>query len=341
MFQTLPDITAPKKTHVVPSQPNNPEMKLQLGLCCLNKTLRAQRPSVFASRTMRLKTLQEKGAKLAIERVQQNLADLETMIHWNAEHKIHVYRLSSEMFPHMSNPLIEFYGFKHFLSGLQKIGNLANSYGQRLTFHPGQFNVLGSNNPETVQKTVHELNQHAEILDLMNQGPNGIMVIHGGGVYGDKSAAIDRWVENFGLLSDSAAHRLVLENCEKSYSVRDCLTVSDLVWERYGFSLPVVVDSHHYNCYTQLHPDETQERMVDLLPEVWRTWQLREIRPKFHVSEQGSGRVGHHSDYVEEIPDYMLTFPQRFGSGLDIMVEAKHKELAIAHLHQRYPQLVH
>ena len=29
----------------------------------------------------------------------------------------------------------------------------------------------------------------------------------------------------------------------------------------------------------------------------------REIKPKFHVSEQGSGRCGHHSQYIETIPN--------------------------------------
>ena len=316
-----------------------PGNRIQLGLCCLNKTLRAQRPSVFTNRTLRLKTFREKGAKEAMHRINLNLNDLETLIHWNVEHDIHVLRLSSEIFPHMSNPEIDFYGFDFCRSRMDEIGDLANAYGHRLTFHPGQFNVLGTPNPETLDKTLLELDRHAEILDILKQGPNGVMVIHGGGVYGDKPASMERWVTNFGKLSDRAAHRLVLENCERSYSVRDCLTISDMIWERYAFSLPVVVDSHHYTCYTKLHPDETQETMESLLPEVFATWQIRGIRPKFHVSEQGSGRVGHHSDYVEEIPDYMRSFPERFKSGLDVMVEAKHKELAIAKLYARYPDL--
>ena len=38
------------------------------------------------------------------------------------------------------------------------------------------------------------------------------------------------------------------------------------------------------------------------------TWMKREIKPKFHISEQGQGRIGHHSDYIETIPDYLLKF---------------------------------
>jgi len=323
-----------------PSKRHKPNHRLRLGLCCLNKTLRSSNPTVFTNRTMRLKTLKEKGNKLAVEYAIKNLNDLEKLIHWNHNHNINVFRLSSEIFPHMSNPEIHFYGFHHFESQLEKIGNLAKKYNQRLTFHPGQFNVVGSNNKQTVEKTIRELDQHAKILDIMNQDENGIMVVHGGGVYNDKPKTMERWVENFGLLSESAKKRLVLENCEKSYTVRDCLTISSMIFKKYGFYLPIVIDSHHYTCYGKIHPENIQEPIDKLLPEVWNTWKSRNIRPKFHVSEQGDGRIGHHSDYVEKIPDYMIHFPNVFCSDLDIMIEAKHKELAIAHLYKLYPALV-
>tara|TARA_Y100000022_G_scaffold195406_1_gene201046 strand:- start:762 stop:983 length:222 start_codon:yes stop_codon:yes gene_type:complete len=65
----------------------------------------------------------------------------------------------------------------------------------------------------------------------------------------------------------------------------------------------------------------------------------RGIKPKFHVSEQGSGRCGHHSDYIEEIPQYLLEIPEKYGVKIDIMIEAKCKELAIQKLYQKYPFL--
>ena len=51
----------------------------------------------------------------------------------------------------------------------------------------------------------------------------------------------------------------------------------------------------------------------------------RGIKPKFHVSEQGCGRIGHHSDYIEEIPKYLLEIPEKYGVEIDIMIEAKKK----------------
>ena len=312
---------------------------IQLGLCCMNMGLREQRPPIFASRTLRIKTVTEKGVEELKTRALKNLDDLLTMVHWNHEHNIHVFRLSSDIFPHMSNPMLPFYGFDFAKEKLKEIGDVAKGYGQRLTFHPGQYNVLGTPNEKYLDKTIVELNRHAEILDLMGQDRHGVMVIHGGGHYGDKEATKKRWVENFGKLSVSAASRLVLENCEKCFHLRDCLDVSAMVLEKYDMSLPVVLDSHHYTCYSQLHPDEIQEPVEDMIPEVLETWSDREMKIKFHVSEQGSGRVGHHSDLICELPKYMLEIPEKYGTKIDIMIEAKHKERAIFGLYQKYPEL--
>ena len=107
----------------------------------------------------------------------------------------------------------------------------------------------------------------------------------------------------------------------------------------YGIALPVVVDTHHYTCYSLLHPDETQEEISDMIPEVLETWRRRGIKPKFHISEQGKGRIGHHSDLIEVIPEYLLEIPDKYGVDIDIMIEAKLKEQAIFKLYQKYPQL--
>ena len=72
---------------------------------------------------------------------------------------------------------------------------------------------------------------------------------------------------------------------------------------------------------------------------VLETWWRRNIKPKFHVSEQGSGRTGHHSDYIEVIPEYLLEIPEKYGIDIDIMIEAKMKEQAIFKLYTKYPFL--
>ena len=226
---------------------------IQLGLCCLNTQLRAQKPSVFASRTIILKTLADKGVDFLKEKILQNLRDVLTIMDWNEENGIKVYRLSSEMFPHKSNPKAPDYTFDFAKDLLKQIGDKSREYNQRLTFHPGQFNILGSPHEKVLLNTITDLDYHASVLDLMGMDQNSVMVIHGGGTYGDKPETIKRWCRNYETLPIHIKRRLVLENCERCFSVADCIEISKKT------GVPVIFDTHHYTCYNILHPDETLE----------------------------------------------------------------------------------
>ncbi len=306
---------------------------IQLGLCCLNMTLRGQNPSIFASRKMIIRTIKQKGIYSLKIKIIENLCDVLKIMDWNEENGIKVYRLSSEMFPHKSNPKVEDYTYDFALELLKLIGEKSKKYNQRLTFHPGQYNVVGTPNEQTFNQTCVDLKYHADVLDLMGLGKNSVMVVHGGGMYGDKEKTKLRWCEQFQKLPENVKQRLVLENCEKSFSIKDCLEVSNRI------NIPIVFDTHHFECYKLLHPDEDFEDASMYIPLILETWKKRGIKPKFHVSEQGSGRCGHHSDYIEEIPGYLLEIPEKYGIDIDIMIEAKCKELAILKLYQKYPFL--
>lgn len=303
---------------------------IQLGLCCLNTTLRSQKPSVFASRKMIIRTIKEKGIDVLKEKITQNLKDVLTMMDWNEQNGIKVYRLSSEMFPHKSNPRVESYDFDFAVDLLKQIGDKSKKYNQRLTFHPGQYNVVGTPNEKVFKQTCVDLKYHADVLDLMGLGRDSVMVVHGGGLYGDKEATIERWCNQFVKLPDNVKKRLVLENCEKCFSVEDCLVISKLV------NIPVVFDTHHHECYKLLHPEHILKPVKKYIPFILQSWKNRNIKPKFHVSEQGCGRTGHHSDYIEDIPEYLLEIPKKYNMDIDIMIEAKKKELAIFKLYEKY-----
>lgn len=306
---------------------------IQLGLCCLNIELRECKPSVFSSRSVILKTLHEKGVDNLKAKIVENLQDVLIMMDWNEANGIKVFRLSSEMFPHISNPNAPDYTLEFAKDLLKRIGEKSKKYNQRLTFHPGHFNCLGSPTESVIEHTIRDLDYHASVLDMMELGPDSVMVIHGGGIYGDKNKTIDRWCENYNKLPDNIKRRLVLENCERNFSIEDCLRVSEKV------KVPVVFDTHHYECYNIMHPNEKLEIADNYIPKILETWSRRGIKPKFHVSEQGAGKCGHHSDYIETIPNYLLEIPKKYKTDIDIMIEAKMKEKAIFKLYEKYPYL--
>lgn len=306
---------------------------IQLGLCCLNTTLRAKREPIYSSRSIQLKTLETKGVEFLKEKIIQNLKDTLTLMDWNEDNGIKVFRLSSELFPHMSNSKAPKYDFEFAKDLLIKVGEKSKQLNQRLTFHPGQYNVIGATSKEAFENTIRDLKYHADVLDLMNLDQDSVMVIHGGGTYGDKSATKERWCKQFRELPENVRRRVVLENCEKNFSIEDCLEVSEKV------NVPVVFDTHHFECYKLLHKDEEFKPAEYYIPLILKTWERRGIKPKFHVSEQGSGKIGHHSDYIETIPEYLLEIPEKYSIEIDIMIEAKMKELAIFHLYNKYPFL--
>lgn len=306
---------------------------IQLGLCCLNTQLREKKPSCFSSRRITMKTLEKKGLSHLQEKIIQNIKDTIEMVHWNEKHGIRVFRLSSEMFPHKSNPKVDDYSFDFAKSLLIKLGHIAKFYNHRITMHPGHFNCIGTPNKTVFKNTIADLSYHATMLDIMRMDHNSVMVVHGGGVYGDKKKTLERWIRQYEMLPLNIKKRLVLENCEKNFNIEDCLWISSKI------DIPVVFDTHHFQCYQQLHPDETFQSPEYYIPLILKTWTKRNIKPKFHVSEQGSGKCGHHSDFIEKLPNYLLNIPTRYDIEIDIMIEAKKKEQAIFKLYEKYKNL--
>jgi UV DNA damage endonuclease len=280
------------------------------------------------------RTIKETGGLEKLkDKIIENCKDLIKMIEWNEQNGIKVFRISSNIFPHKTNPNVENYDLEFARDLLKEAGDLAKKYNQRITMHPGQYNVVGTPNENAFKQTILDLEYQASILDLMEMDENSVMVVHGGGIYGDKNLTKERWCRQFYLLPENVQRRLVLENCEKCFSIKDCLDISRKI------NIPVVLDTHHYYCYNLIHNNDNIADIEQYIPDILDTWIKKGIKPKFHVSEQGSGKCGHHSDYIEEIPYYLLEIPNKYKINIDIMIEAKKKELAIFKLYKKYPKL--
>ena len=302
--------------------------KLRLGLCCINTQLRLQKPPVFCSRTCIRKNFTLANAH---EKGLQNVKDIIPMIDWSITNNIHCLRLSSDMFPHFTDDEIEPYTIDFARDDLRKAGEFANSNNHRILMHPGQYNQVGANSRAVFERTIKDLSHHADILDSMNIGKDGVLIVHGGGTYSDKEATKRRWIEQFSDLPRNVKDRLVIENCERQYNTRDCLEIAE------ECKIPVVFDFHHYACCSQIYPERKQETFLQLVPEIIETW--RDKRVLMHISEQGSGRIGHHSDYVETLPWQLFQAIRDHEVEIDLEIEAKMKEQAILKLYSKYPEI--
>ena len=135
--------------------------KANYGYCCINLTLQKDH-DIKIGRSMIKRTFTAKGIKYAGELAEANIRDLVEIIKWNHKKGINVYRMSSSMFPWMSEyQLTDLPNWKTISNLLKGAGTLVQKYNQRIGFHPGQFCVLPSPTPKTVTSAIRELDQAA------------------------------------------------------------------------------------------------------------------------------------------------------------------------------------
>lgn len=305
--------------------------KISLGLCCINETLRHKKPPVFCGRTC--SSRKTFTVEIAKERGLQNVKDIKTLIEWNRDNGIRCLRISSDLMPYFTDKEVEKYDMDFVMKDLNIAGDLANSLKHRVVMHPGQYNNVGAKDEKVVQSTTDDLSYQADILDGMGIDSNGVLIVHGGGTYGDKEATTRRWIEQFDDLPRKVKNRLVLENCERQYNTRDCLAIAS------ECKIPMIFDFHHYACWDIIYKGKgkEQESISELASEIIESWGDRQIL--MHISEQGDGKTGHHSDYIEKIPDELFDMIEDHNIHVDLEVEAKAKEKAVNKLYKAYPEL--
>ena len=294
---------------------------MKLGYACINMTLQAA-GGITTNRGMRQKTFNERGLDYVSELALQNIKDLETIVKWNEEMGIKLFRMSSEIFPWMTYydfedlpdyPMIDIY--------LKNIGALAEKYGHRLTFHPSHFNALGSPNPKVLESTIKELNEHSKIMDLMGLSATvyNKINIHIGGAYGDKQATLKRWIDNYYELDSNTQMRLTVENDDKEnmYSVKELYKG---ISEQCG--VPIVFDYYHHKFCTG---GLTEQEALELAAKTWP----KGIIPCTHYSESRRKEKLDESIKAQAHSDLIKDTIQTYGLDIDVVVEAKHKELAV------------
>lgn len=223
-----------------------------------------------------------------------------------------------------------------------RVGDLARSTDVRLSFHPGQFTVLASENDGIVERSIEEFEYHADMARMMGYGKKfqdlkiNVHISGKRGPDGIRAA--------YKKLSTEARNCITIENEENSWGLNDCLTLSDLV--------PIVLDIHH----NWIREGEYIDVNSDSVKQVIDSW--RGVRPTLHYSvSREDVLVGHcpntmpdhsallmsgykkqkmraHSDFYwnKAVNQWALSFWDKF----DIMCESKGKNIASQELKKEY-----
>ncbi|MBV9009438.1 MAG: UV DNA damage repair endonuclease UvsE [Verrucomicrobia bacterium] len=268
---------------------------------------------------------------------------LHAIFDYLAGQKITMYRISSDIAPYLTHP--EKPEFRNQITEARRelaaLGKVARQRDLRLSFHPSQYIILNTADERLLRQSLHDIEAQAEMLDVMELGPEACVVIHVGGAYEDRVAARDRWMQTYERrLSARARARLVLENDDVSFSAADVLAIHRRV------GVPLVFDHHHFWC---LNPEKLELRST--MEKFVRTWPAG-VRPKVHFSsprtemrecierDRKSRRrrkvlkpplLTSHADFVN--PFEFATFMRTMADlEFDVMLEAKMKDVALLRL---------
>jgi UV DNA damage endonuclease len=282
------------------------EYFMRIGYPCLNRSI-----GCTPSRTFRLASYTDDRLR---ETVAANLSCLEKTLAYNAKHGLLFHRISSDLVPFASHPVCTFPWQEYFSGTLRKIGEYCKNHGFRISMHPDQFVLLNAMDDGVLKRSIDELAYHVQVLDLMGLDHAAKVQIHIGGIYGNKEASMNRFVENYLRLNSSIKSRLVIENDERLYSFADCHRIH----QRTG--IPVVFDVFHHSLFNH------GESVGDVLTILSDFWNADDDIPMVDYSSQQEGkRQGAHAEHIK--PDDFLSFlGNTRQNDFDIMLEIKDKE---------------
>ena len=293
---------------------------MNLGYACINTGLSANR--IMTNRTMRRKTFDARGIDYVSDLSLANIKDLKTIVQWNNEMGIKLFRLSSQIFPWSDEYNVEdLKDYEEISSLMLEIGRIATDAGQRLTMHPGPYNCLASPTQKVVDKTIRELNSHSKQFNMFGFNPSTYnkINIHVGGAYGDRKSTLARFCGNFHLLNDDTKKRLVIENDDSpnEYSVKDLF---DGIYQVIG--IPITFDYFHHKFNTGGLTEEEALKMASI------TWP-KGVTQCCHYSESRRKEKLDESIRAQAHSDLIYDKINTYGLEPDIVIEAKSKELAI------------
>ncbi len=282
----------------------------------------------------------------------QNISSIERLVErvGQLNENLRMVRLSSDILPVYTESTwcrywrrsdVRLYAERAFA----RVGALARERDVRLSFHPGQFTVLASDNDNIVNRSIEEFEYHADMIRWMGYGQKFQDFKCNVHIAGRRGAQGIRDV--YDRLSPEARNTITIENEEMKHGLVDCLELYDLV--------PIVLDIHHHFVREGEYINANDPRIQRIL-DGWR-----DVRPVIHYSisredylvghdtkikpdnnlllEQGykKSKLRAHSDFMWNTA--VNEWAYQHWQWADVMVEAKGKNLASFELYEFWKSL--
>jgi len=279
---------------------------MKIGYPCINNSI-----GCTANSTFRLNSYTEETLKI---KVKNNLDCLYKILEFNKQNNLLFFRIGSPLVPFASHPVNQFNWQGFFKNDFKKIGDFIKQNNFRISMHPDQFVLINSPNKDIVNRSIKELEYHCQVLDLMGLDETAKVQIHVGGVYNNKPEAIQRFIDNYIKLPDFIKKRLAIENDERMFSLKDCVSISKKT------GIPVIFDFFHHEC---LNNKESINEAVKIASSTWKS--KDGILMTDYSSQSPGERKGKHI-YSIDLNDFKKTITQIKDLDFDVMLEIKDKE---------------
>ena len=283
---------------------------MSIGYACLN----IGTPNTYIRSVMQRNATPEKLTEVTTH----NLAALERMIDYNRKNDIKLFRISSDLIPFGSSPINALAWPEIHKEAFDRIGAKIRKNGIRVSLHPGQYTVLNSPTEDVGERAIADLIYHDKILAALGTDTTNKIVLHVGGIYGDKKEAIERFEQNFRRLPETVQNRLILENDDRLYNIEEVLELA------HRLQIPAVYDNLHH----AINPPASGGADPYWIAEAKKTWKMTDGNQKIHYSQQAPGkRPGAHTDTID-LETFLTFHDQLEDKQIDIMLEVKDKNLS-------------
>jgi len=288
-----------------------------LGLTCISEQLKDKDKKEYSFRTMTRKRFNDlcntEGRDEAIKelsnRILHNVVVTESIVGHCAKSNIGHYRVSSSLFPLVTDETLEIDveelpDIEQIKEELKQVGKTARENDISMGSHPDQFNVLASLNQDAVRRTIGELNMQASVLDMMGlpQDHTAPMNIHINYSPKDDEKLEDvaeRFYSNLMKCDSGVYNRLTIENEDKGFfNVDNCIKFSDYLFETFQAPIPVCYDNLHDFCNPS--EDHSVTFQAERCAYTWVNQGDGEdsfLAPVFHWSEGKPEKPRAHADY--------------------------------------------
>ena len=287
-------------------------MKIRLGYACTPVTI-----SATASHTLTytyFKRMGSKGYLKLDEVIQKNFKSLDDILNYNIKNEITFYRMTAELFPLVTHPMVNYDYFKQYNNNLKHIGSIINNNKLRVDIHASCFAILNSLKKDIVDSTINILNIYNKMYKCM--GIKSKVILHIGSSEGGKNKSIKRFIDIFNTLSDDLKNIIILENDDKKFNIRNTLKICETL------NIPMVLDYHHFQV------NKNNEKIEDYIERIFNTWK---DTPKVHFSSPKDKKNKRaHNDYINV--DSFIDFLEKIKftkKDFDVMIEAKKKDEAL------------